>query len=411
VVVSGSRTRTTAPKITNTQEADVDEGGIVKIRGDILVVLRRGRLYTVSLAGGGMRPVDSIDAFPPGVEAYGDWYDEMLLSGDRVVVVGYSYARGGTEVNRFRIDDAGRIRFEDAHHLRSNDYYSSRNYASRLIGDELILYTPLELDWDEDPLEALPGIRRWTGDEEAAFRPIAKPRRIFIPPALRQSEEAEIEALHTVIRCDLTAPVLDCNATGVLGPESRSFYVSGRAVYLWLSEWNYEREEGPSLLYRLPLDGGRPSAVGVRGAPVDQFSFREDPAERMLNVLVRSQGEGDAMWRPEFTSGSVALLRLPLSRFGDGSLEAPQSLYRDLPPLAPRSYAMRNRFIGEHVLYGAGRGWGAPQASDGLLVAAPVRGGQPSELRPTRWTASNPWGATGLSWEAILEASPSPPSI
>ena len=33
----------------------------------ILVILRRGRLFTVSLAGGGMRPVDSIDAFPPGV--------------------------------------------------------------------------------------------------------------------------------------------------------------------------------------------------------------------------------------------------------------------------------------------------------------------------------------------------------
>ena len=55
------------PGITNNQEADVDEGGIVKVRGDILVILRRGRLFTVSLAGGGMRPVDSIDAFPPGV--------------------------------------------------------------------------------------------------------------------------------------------------------------------------------------------------------------------------------------------------------------------------------------------------------------------------------------------------------
>src|SRR5207244_574894 len=32
--------------ITNTQHAGVDEGGIVKLHGDHLVVLRRGRLFT-----------------------------------------------------------------------------------------------------------------------------------------------------------------------------------------------------------------------------------------------------------------------------------------------------------------------------------------------------------------------------
>ncbi len=59
--------RTSGDKITNTQEADVDEGGIVKKRGDLLVILRRGRLFTVSVAGGGIRPIDHINAFPPGI--------------------------------------------------------------------------------------------------------------------------------------------------------------------------------------------------------------------------------------------------------------------------------------------------------------------------------------------------------
>ena len=71
-----------ADGITNNQVAGVDEGGIVKARGDILVVLRRGRLFTVSTAGGGMRPVAAIDAFAPGADPSGDWYDEMLVSGD-----------------------------------------------------------------------------------------------------------------------------------------------------------------------------------------------------------------------------------------------------------------------------------------------------------------------------------------
>jgi uncharacterized secreted protein with C-terminal beta-propeller domain len=37
--------------ITNVQTAGVDEGGIVKRAGDFLVVLRRGRLFTVRVGG------------------------------------------------------------------------------------------------------------------------------------------------------------------------------------------------------------------------------------------------------------------------------------------------------------------------------------------------------------------------
>ncbi|MDQ8030257.1 MAG: beta-propeller domain-containing protein, partial [Brevundimonas sp.] len=69
--------------ITNTQEVGVDEGGIVKASGDHLVVLRRGRLFTFSIAGGGLRAIDRIDVPPPGREASEEeswdatWYDEM----------------------------------------------------------------------------------------------------------------------------------------------------------------------------------------------------------------------------------------------------------------------------------------------------------------------------------------------
>ena len=294
-----------ATGITNNQEASVDEGGIVKMRGDTLVILRRGRLFTVSLAGGRMRPVNSIDAFPPGVSGQGDWYDEMLISGDRVIVVGYSYARGGTEINRFRLDAAGRLRFEDAWHLRSNDYYSSRNYASRLIGNRLIFYTPLDLEWEDDPFEVLPGVRRWQGGrgaEDRKFRRIGGARQVFIAPAMRRSREAIVDTLHSVTSCDLTAADLGCSATAVLGPPSRTFYVSAQGVYLWVTDaWQSDRPE--SYLYRLPFGRERPSATAARGAPVDQFSFREDAAEGLINVLVRSDGGGDAMFAPEDSGG------------------------------------------------------------------------------------------------------------
>lgn len=180
--------------ITNTQEAGVDEGGIVKVRGDMLVILRRGRLFTVSTAGGGLEPIDSINAFPPGANARGDWYDEMLISGDRVIVIGYSYSRGGTEINRFRLTPRGNLRFEDAYHLRSNDYYSSRNYASRLIGNRLIVYSPLYIPHDPvASLDWMPGVRRWSGQTRGGFQRIVGAREIYLPRMWRDPEGGGID--------------------------------------------------------------------------------------------------------------------------------------------------------------------------------------------------------------------------
>jgi hypothetical protein len=379
VVTAGPVAGKAAASITNNQEANVDEGGIVKMRGDTLVILRRGRLFTVSLAGGGMRPVDSIDAFPPGVSGRGDWYDEMLISGDRVIVVGYSYARGGTEINRFRLDAAGRLRFEDAWHLKSNDYYSSRNYASRLIGNRLIFYTPLDLDWDDDVFDVLPGVRRWQGGEGAEkrrFKRIASARQVFIAPVMRNSRDAVVDTLHSVTSCDLTAADLGCSATAVLGPESRTFYVSSQGVYLWVTDaWDSDRPE--SYLYRLPFGRERPSATAARGAPTDQFSFREDPAEGILNVLVRSDGGGDAMFAPEAGGGGagVALLRVRFSDFGDASRQVPRARYRFLPSVP--GWSFHNRFAGDYVLYGAGTDGGLARSN---LIAARLRDGGVTRL-------------------------------
>jgi hypothetical protein len=367
--------------ITNNQEANVDEGDIVKVSGQHLVILRRGRLFTVSLAGGAMRPVDSINAFPPGVSGGGDWYDEMLVSGDRIVVVGYSYSRGGTEINRFRIDPAGRLRFEDAWHLKSNDYYSSRNYASRLIGNRLIFYTPLYLNWNRDPLEALPGVRRWRGEGRSAFRRIAPARSVYIAPVMRDSRDADIDTVHSVTSCDLAAVELDCSAVAVLGPSSRTFYVSPQAVYLWVSDaWrNDSRRRGPdSWLYRLPFGRERPSAVGARGAPVDQFSFREDGGEGVLNVLLRGESGGDFMFAPEVSGRGVALARVRFSDFGDGSRELPRGRYRVLPDPGANAWSFQNRFAGRHVLYSGGA-YGESRAGAKLFVA-PLRGGAVREL-------------------------------
>lgn len=360
-----------AESITNTQEADVDEGGIVKVAGDHLVILRRGRLFTVSLGDRAMRPVDHIDAFPPGASGQGAWYDEMLVSGDRIIVVGFSYQRGGTEINRFRIGRDGKLRYEDSYHLRSDDYYSSSNYASRLIGSTLVFYTPLGFN-AEEPLVALPGLQRWSGDPKAPFVRTLSATALYVSAPIRRSLDGDLSTLHTVTRCDLAAKQLRCEATAVLGSSSRTFYVSGNAVYVWTEDNDVPAARSGAYVYRLPLDGSAPGAIQAWGGPVDQFSFREDRDAKRLQVMVRADTRGDAMWLSERSEGAAALLTLPLDAFGNGSAVARPAAYRPLP-LNRNPWSFHNRFVGRHLIYSAGEF--DERAGIKTVFAVPLDGG------------------------------------
>jgi hypothetical protein len=368
--------------ITNVQHAGVDEGGIVKRHGDYLVILRRGRLFTVRIADNDLAPVAVADAFGNGVDPRGAWYDEMLISGSTIAVIGYSYARGGTEIGLFEISRAGRLAYKATYHLRSNDYYSSRNYASRLIGSRLVFYAPLQLNpWGGDPWGSFPALRRWRpGVTAADFKPIAPATRIY-----RTDEPLDPYlgvALHTVTVCDLARAELDCESTAVLGQSGRVFYVSAGSVYVWTTQGRRVRSaaEPGSALFRIPLDGAAPTALKAAGSPIDQFSFLEGE-DGHLNVLVRANGRGDGMWAAEANAGDYALLRVSLDRFSDGRESAPPESYRALP--RPDGYAIQNRFVGSYLLYGAGAGWNRAQRTlESRVYAVRYAGGGGAQTIP-----------------------------
>lgn len=336
--------------VTNTQHAGVDEGGIVKVHGDHLVILRRGRLFTVAIGDDDLRPVSSIDAFGPETAPDSAWYDEMLISDNTVIVIGYSYLRGGTEVGLFNIDAAGQLGYRSTYHLRSNDYYSSRNYASRLIGSKLIFYAPLYFRGDtDDPFASFPAVRKWhQGAKNEEFRRIVSANRVFCPDADLSKEDNL--TLHTVTTCDLSNGGFNCEATTVVGPSGRVFYVSPDSVYVWATSWLSNSPR--SLLFRMPLDGSSPTALRVSGSPIDQFSFLQSDDE-FLNVVVREDGKGDGMWLSERAEGHVSLMRVSLGRFSDGSEEVPSQNYWQLPN--PQGYNFQNRFVHNYLLYGAAR--------------------------------------------------------
>ncbi len=369
---SASKDKGGAESITNNQHADVDEGDIVKLHGDHLVVLRRGRIFTISLAGDKIRQSKMLDAFGPEIDPRGSWYDEMVVDGDNVVVVGFSYQRGGTEIGLFKIDKEGGLTYRATYHLRSNDYYSARNYASRIVDGRLIFYSPLYVSSHETDLSRrFPAVRRWQKNvaDTDFVRTLAAPRLYHIEGELPSSSSA---ALHTVTSCDLREPTFKCESTGVIGPPGRVFYVSPSAVYVWMQDFarrnESERPQPNGLLAKLPIGRTKDtvSAVRVAGMPTDQFSFEEDDTGH-LDVLVRAQANGDAMFLSETTAGAAALLRIPQNLFSDGVPVASAKRYRTLP--RPDGFAVQNRFVGSWLLYGSGRGYVRQHSGRGQLYA------------------------------------------
>jgi hypothetical protein len=203
-------------------------------------------------------------------------------------------------------------------------------------------------------------VRKWhKGAKPEEFQRIVSSSRVYRPE--RQLNANGGLALHTVTVCDLAKEDMKCEGTAVLGAPGRVFYVSPESVYVWTTDWSSygEKASDRSMLYRMPLDGSSPSAMAVSGSPVDQFSFLESK-DSHLNVLVRSEAGGDGMWGAENNnSGDVALMRVSLSSFNDGSNGASSWDYHGLPK--PSGYTFQNRFVGDYLLYGTGSGWGAPE--------------------------------------------------
>ncbi len=393
-----------ADSITNVQTAGVDEGGLVKRAGDHLLILRRGRLFTVRVGGDSLQPVAAVDAYAPGSDPRGAWYDELLVSGDTAVVIGYSYARGGTEIGLFDIGRNGSLAHRATHHLRSFDYYSTRNYASRLIGSKLVFYSPTLLQpWGPPLAEMQPGHRPWRGaNTPAAFQKILPATRVYRTDD--DFDPARPLALHTVTSCDLATAQMRCESTAVLGPAGRVFYVSQGSVYVWTAGTRapvatpqplpgmpgepmvrLPQPASASAVFRIPLDGAAPSALKTTGVPIDQMSFLEG-SDGTLNVLLREAGRGEGMWGSERTSGGMALLRVPLAAFGDGRGAAQREHYRRLPDAMGGS--VQNRFVGDWLVWSAvanarGRSAGeAPRAgawalryADAGSVAQPLDAG------------------------------------
>ncbi|MGF7149657.1 hypothetical protein FHS96_003308 [Sphingomonas zeicaulis] len=378
------------PEITNNQMVGVDEGGIVKQIGRHLVVLQDGRLFSIDLgdrANAPMRLADRIDVYR-SAETAASWYDEMLVLEDRILVTAYNYREQASEVTVLRMDPTtGRMRREGRFLMNSNDYYSTESYATRLVGDTLVVYTPHQLLAGGTQF-AWPRLRRADGDGEAdGGKALIGPTDVYAPPG-----EVDHPVLHTISFCPLKAS-LECRTTAFVGPAMREFYVSPTDAFLWIGapdglpwaiDYRNQRRRAcgageswrtassnPALLYRLPLDGGTIGALAVEGVPADQFAL--DSRDGRFRALLSSAGAGCA---PTDATEPLALLDVPLSAFGTSIRHTTDRAYTRLPGID--GGMLENRFLGDWLVYGGRSSWsgmedGGGRPSPASLFAVPLK--------------------------------------
>ncbi len=417
IVLTASKVNTapaaTATTITNVQSIGVDEGDIVKQIGDYLLVLQDGRIFAINIKT--MKVTDRKDvyrALPPGTKKKwywesdfegADWYDEMLVRDQHILIAAYDYEQQASELSVFMLDQkSGKIMRRGVFLISSDDYYSATNYATRIVGDRLVFYTPYSLDRIED-VQDRPVIRRWVPQaaresEAAKGKPMLDPRSIY-KPVLRTAEPT----VHSVSVCPLgdyeTSKTLDCKTTAFVGPAAAQMFVSPNNVYLWNAPtddlWNANRKEChpdwdwdnpypamprakrrdvlPGAVYRLGIRSGDVGVIGVNGIPFDQFSMEERNGRFMALAdwrTIRCEGA-------EYAPAEVSFLSVSESEFGGQFAAVANHSFTPVP--APGKRYVENRFAGDWLVYGARaeRRATPPDPEDGLqdviAVAVPVR--------------------------------------
>jgi hypothetical protein len=355
--------------ITNVQTQGVDEGGIVKQVGRFLIVLQDGRLFVVNTRPGeasGLALASRTNVYrSPSADT---WYDELLTSGNRVLVTGYSYREQASEVTVFTIDDAGQLTREATYYITSNDYCDIENYSTRLVNGNLVIYTPLAVSSiNANARMRWPVIRRWLRDGERRAEK-TEGRALFDANDIYKPVQRTLQPLvHSVSVCPLgelsAGDELDCRTTAFVGGAQREFFVSTSDIFLWVTpnDWDGALNRDcarpgaaaaslPATIFLVPLSGETPRALHARGRPSTQLALDATSEEfRALltwNVGPCANGGGGAQ---------VRYFHAPLNAFRETPRDASPRAYVAAP--SPEASQYEVRYTRTHVVYGGRTGW------------------------------------------------------
>lgn len=371
IVVTGSKkssSSSSSASITNTQNEGVDEGDIVKQFKNYLIVLQDGRLFSVDTGKNSrdLALIDRINVYQD--DSFDAWYDELLIFDNLLLVTGYSYEAEATELAVFKISEDGRFSHQGTFFKSSDDYYDTDNYATRLVDDKLIIYTPIYLaDINTNKAMRWPVMRKWMGNSKkgkaySKGRNLFKARDIYYP--IQRTAEPVI---HSISICPLgTAAantVLDCETEAVIGPPEAEYYVSKEAAFIWISpgwddlDTNLDKPTcdansltdfkagTPAALFKFSFSEGDAKAMFVKGKPIDQFSL--ESSDTAFKALL-TWNSFDCENKSEKTA--LKYFSENLNRFSTTPRRISQNNYTSLPTI--NGYGLENRFTDTHLVYG-----------------------------------------------------------
>lgn len=333
IVLTGSRAAP-PPNITNIQNIGVDEGDIVKQVGDHLVLMQDGRLFSLDIEPSTPVLTARVDIYDKADENI--WYDELLVSGRRIVVTGYHYGKHATEISIFNLDANGQFTRQGRWYLESEDYYSDDNSATRMIGDTLIFHNQGDVS---DP-EYWPVLRE---ENQSRVKSILRASDIY-PPVLRMNNPT----LHMVTECKI-GQTLDCKTRAVMAPGRAEWIVTEDAGYLWAASprpnWYMTRVLGqqsqtqPSTLYRFPIGANDVEAVTFNARLGSRFAF--EARDNRILALVAQELEDEEY--------NLALLDISKTLFSKRPVQISQAGFTPLP--GEETYGVKMRYTANHLVY------------------------------------------------------------
>ncbi|MCP2680411.1 beta-propeller domain-containing protein [Maricaulaceae bacterium NA33B04] len=371
IVVTASRA--TSPTIqtsmTNNQVAVVDEGGVVKRIGDRVIVLRDGRLFILNVGEGeNAEPVmeSRVDLYDDRDE--GTWFDELLVSDKRIVVIGFSYEYDASSYSVYDLSDGGEVSFVGRFLVSSEDYFDGASYAARMIGDEIVFEFPIDL-FALDPEETTaPSFfkpdRDGDGEPDDVF-PLVDAADVYRP--VTDHEEPVVQAF---VKCELEALALRgpdgaCQRVAFISGDRGQFYIGPTAAYFWSNaEVNIHQrgedclletfnEEGATPAHRIDLETMELSVAAGFGE-VDTPYWMAEQSDALFG-LVRHREPVCRDGRSRRSQTHLGLARLDMSAFGQRYVAASRDIVRPLP-LIGRDRRPMPRFFEDRLIYGSMRG-------------------------------------------------------
>lgn len=286
---------------------DHDSAGLLKARGDFVLMLLDDELVVVSIADG-LRLVTR-------EHIGGHQHSTLLLRGDQLIVVipevHHLLHPHQVELRRYTLTADGHLRRGASVHLRSAFSFLDPRY--QLAGDALRIH-------QQGPVDRLPRIRR-----AGRWQPLLR------VADLQRPISADARELHAVVRCELRGE-FDCTARGVVAPVT--FYVEAdRDAFV---AWTVRG------VWRLPFADAPATAVRISARPLDLLSWRL--ADGAVDAVVETQDTDE-----------LALVHIPAATLRAGLATIPRDAFVPLA-VADRS-EVAARIVGDRVLHGHVPDW------------------------------------------------------